>query len=149
MNCKKVEELLPLYVGRDLEEERARLVTAHVRSCTQCARSAQEYGEANQLLQLFEPPQFSDATYAAIRSSVLREIERKSSAPGLLEFFRRPLPLHVTWAVSAAVMVVVCVFAYYFMADRTSGRAYQRANSYRRRTEATGTTRTGVPSPHR
>ena len=98
MNCKKVEELLPLYVGRDLTEENARLVTTHLHGCTQCALSAREYGEANQLLQMFEPPQFSDAAYAAVRSSVWREIERKSSAPRLIEFFKRPLPLHVTWA---------------------------------------------------
>jgi len=118
MNCKNVEELLPLYVGRDLEAERARQINTHIQSCIECARSAREYVEANQLLQIFEPPRFSEATYAAIRSNVLREIERKASAPTLIELFMRPLPLHVTWAVSAAVMVVVCVFAYYFVADR-------------------------------
>ena len=126
MNCKKVEELLPLYVGRDLTEENARLVTTHLHGCTQCALSAREYGEANQLLQMFEPPQFSDAAYAAVRSSVWREIERKSSAPRLIEFFKRPLPLHVTWAVSLAVMVVVGAFAYYFLADRMSQQGYRQ-----------------------
>ena len=74
MNCNRVEKLLPLYVGHDLEDERAMLVTAHVRTCTQCARSAQEYRETNQLMQRFEPPQFSEATYLAVRNSVLREM---------------------------------------------------------------------------
>jgi anti-sigma factor RsiW len=117
MNCKNVEELLPHYVGRDLEAERASQINTHLQSCIECARSAREYVEANQLLQIFEPPRFSEATYAAIRSNVLREIERKANAPTLIGFMR-PLPLQVTWAVSAAVMVVVCVFAYYFVADR-------------------------------
>lgn len=124
MNCKNVEELLPLYVGRDLEAERVRQIKAHIQSCTECAGSAREYVEANQLLKAAEPPQFSEATYAAVRRNVLREIERKSSAPTLIEFLMRPLSLRVTWAVSAAVMVVVCAFAYYFLADRMSGRPY-------------------------
>ncbi|MGI9065605.1 MAG: anti-sigma factor family protein [Pyrinomonadaceae bacterium] len=132
MNCKHVEELMPLYVGRDLEEERARLITAHLQACTQCARSAQEYGEANQLLQLFEPPQFSEATYAAVRSSVLREIERESSAPQsifALEFLRRTFQPRLMWAVSTSVLLAVCVFAYYFIANRTSGQRYEQANA--------------------
>jgi len=129
MNCKHVEELLPLYVGRDLEEERARLITAHVQACTQCARSAQEYAEANQLLQLFEPPQFSEATYAAVRSSVLCEIERESSAPTLLSFLVRSFQPRLMWAVSTAALLAVCVFAYYFIANRTGGQRYEQANA--------------------
>jgi hypothetical protein len=75
-------------------------------------------------LKAFEPPQFSEMTYAAVRGNVLREIERKSNAPGLMGFFMRPLPLQVTWAVSAAVMIVVCAFAYIFLADRMSQPGY-------------------------
>jgi hypothetical protein len=139
MNCKNVEELLPLYVGRDLEAERARQINAHIESCIECARSAREYVEANQFLKAFEPPQFSEATYAAVRSNVLREIERKSSAPGLIEFFMRALSLRVTWAVSAAAMVVVCAFAYYFLADRMSQPGYHPEFTANSGGEKTGT----------
>ena len=128
MNCKRVEELLPLYVGHDLEEERAMLVTAHVRSCTRCARSAREYRETNQLLQRFEPPQFSEATYLAVRNNVLREIERESNATPLLRFIARPFQPRMMWAVSTAVLLAVCLFAYYFIANRTSGQRYEQAN---------------------
>jgi len=124
MNCKNVEELLPLYVGRDLEEKSAAMVASHLQSCGHCARSAQEYGEANQLLQLFEPPQFSEATYTAVRSRVLREIERESHKPQTifaLEFLRRPFQPRFMWAVSTAVLLGVCMFAYYFIANHTNG----------------------------
>lgn len=124
MDCERVEALLPLYVGSDLEEENARLVTAHVQTCAGCARSAQEYVGANQLLQMFEPPQFSEATFAAVRSRVLREIERESSAPKSifgLEFLRRSFQPRVMWAVSTVVLLAVCLFAYYLIANRTSG----------------------------
>ena len=129
MNCKRVEELLPLYVGYDLEEERAMLVTAHVRSCTQCARSAQEYRETSQLLQRFEPPQFSEATYLAVRNSVLREIERDSNPASRLKFIARPFQPRTMWAVSTAVLLAVCLFAYYFIANRTSGQRNEQTNA--------------------
>jgi len=124
MNCKHVEELLPLYVGGDLEEELARLVTAHVQTCNGCALSAEEYGEAGQLMQMFEPPPFSDATYRALRSHVLREIQRESTATqGILafEFLRRAFQPRILWAVSTAVLLAACLFAYYFVANRSGG----------------------------
>jgi hypothetical protein len=160
MNCKRVEELLPLYVGNDLEEERAMLVTSHVRSCSQCARSAREYRETNQLLQRFEPPQFNEATYLAIRNSVLREVERQSNATTLLRFIARPFQPRMMWAVSTAVLLAVCLFAYYFIAHRTRGPLNeqqltenrgggeqntrdQKTNAGPQRTDPTGTA--GVP----
>lgn len=81
MNCEHVDQLLPLYIGGDLEEERASLVAAHLQSCTECACAADEYAGANQLLQRYEPPFFSDGVYAGIRRRVFEEIERKSQAP--------------------------------------------------------------------
>ena len=122
MNCKHVEELLPLYVGRDLEEKHARLVKAHVQSCAGCARLAEEYGEAQQLLQLFEPPPFGEAVYAGIRQRVLREIGRESTAPvppRLVASLFRP---RIRWAVATALLLAVSAVALYFIADRRGGR---------------------------
>ena len=78
--CKKVEPLLPLYAGRDLDEEHSRLVAAHLQSCTECTLAADEYARAGQLLQRYESPFFSDEIYGDIREQVLNEIERKSRA---------------------------------------------------------------------
>ena len=105
------------------------LVTAHVRSCTQCARSAREYRETNQLLQRIEPPHFSEASYLAVRNSVLREIERESNATALLRFIARAFQPRMTWAVSTAVLLAVCLFAYYFIANRTGGQRYEQPNA--------------------
>lgn len=121
MNCKHIEELLPLYVGHDLETDRFRLTSAHVQTCTECGRSAAEYEKANQLLQHFDRPQFSEATYAAVRKSVLCEIEGGSGATTWVELLRSPFQPRVVWAVSTAVLLAVCAFAYYFVANRASG----------------------------
>lgn len=122
MNCKQVQELLPLYAGRDLEEKRARLVTAHVQSCAECAGSAAEYHETRQLLQEFAPPSFSEADFAGIRHRVLREIEREGNTPGLSRLFASLFRPRLSWAIATALFIVVSVFAFYFIANRGNDR---------------------------
>ena len=120
MNCKHVQELLPLYVGRDLEEKRAQMVMAHVQSCVACTGSADEYRETRQLIKQFAPPPVSDAVYAGIRQRVLREIEQE--APGvsrLLDSLFRP---RLRWAVATALALAVSVFALYFIANRRNNQ---------------------------
>lgn len=133
MNCKNVEELLPIYAGQDLEERQTMLVAAHLRVCTECAGSAREYGEATQLLQMFEPPQFGEATYAALRKRVLLEIDRESSKPSRLEFLvgliSRPSQARTTWAVATAVLLAVCALASYLMSNRMNGVRMEQASA--------------------
>ena len=126
MNCKDVQELLPLYVGRDLEERRAKLVMAHAQSCTECAGSVDEYRETRELLQQFAPPPFSEDVYAGIRQRVLHDIGREAPAPGLpqqlsrlLEGLFRP---RLRWAVATALLVAVFVLAFYFIGNRANER---------------------------
>jgi hypothetical protein len=128
VNCKHVQELLPLYVGHDLEEKRAKLVTAHVRNCAECASSADEYRETRQLLQQFAPPPFSDAVYAGIRRRVLQEIGRESTAqarPQLVASLFRP---RIRWAFATALLFAVCLFAFYFSTNRTNERQHVAIN---------------------
>ena len=122
MNCKLVQELLPLYVARDLEEKRAQLVTSHVQSCAECAGSAEEYRETRQLLQQFAPPPFSEAVYAGIRQRVLRDIERGATAPGLSRLLESVFRPRLRWAVATALLLAVSVFAFYFIANRANDR---------------------------
>jgi hypothetical protein len=118
MNCKQVQELLPLYVACDLEEKRARMVTAHVQSCAECAGSADEYRATRQLLQQFAPPVFSEAVYAGIRQRVLREIGREATAPGLSRLLESLFRPRFRWAVATALLLAVSVCAFYFIASR-------------------------------
>ena len=119
MNCKSVQELLPLYVSRDLEEKRMRQVAAHMQSCAACGASAAEYHETRQLLQEFAPPAFSEDFYSGIRQSVWREIERADTkaAPlaGLLDGLFRP---RLGWAFASVLLLVLGLSAVYFIAYR-------------------------------
>jgi anti-sigma factor RsiW len=122
MNCKLVQELLPLHVGHDFEEKRAVLVTAHLQSCAECAGLADEYRETRQLLQQFAPPQFNEAVYTGIRDRVLGEIEREATTPGLSRLLERLFPPRLRWAVAAALLLLVGVFAFYFINNRANDR---------------------------
>lgn len=117
MNCKNVEPLLSLHVGRDLEEEDSRWVGAHLQSCTECTRAAAEYARASQLLQGYEPPFFSDGIYAGIREKVLNEIERKSQGPVSPAIFSQLFIVLVQprrrW-ITAALLLAISVTALYF-----------------------------------
>ena len=122
MNCKHVQELLPLYAGRDLEGKGAQLVMAHVQSCVECAGSVDEYRETRQLLKQFAPPPASDAVYAGIRQRVLREIEQEAAAPGLSRLLDSLFRPRLRWAIATAVVLAVSVFAPYFIANRRNNQ---------------------------
>jgi hypothetical protein len=145
MHCKHIQELLPLYVGRDLEKKLAKLVKAHVQSCAECARLAEEYGEAQQLLQLFEPPPFSEAVYAGIRQRVLREIGRESTAPTLPQLVASLFRPRIRWAGAAALLLAVSVVAFYFIANRRNDRQ-QVADSGRTVDQTRSDERPSAPS---
>ena len=118
MNCKQAEELLPLYAGRDLEEKRATLVTEHLQTCVTCARVADEYRESVQMTEQFAPPVFSEAVYAGIRQRVLREIETEAMAPAWSQTVASFFGPRVTWAIASVLLIVVSVFAIYFMMNK-------------------------------
>jgi hypothetical protein len=115
MNCKQTEALLPLYAGRDLEEKRAALVTEHLQTCAACARVADEYRESVQLTEQFAPPIFSDAVYAGVRQRVLRELETDVMAPAWSQTIASLLRSRLTWATAGALLIVVSMFAIYFI----------------------------------
>jgi Putative zinc-finger len=119
MNCKSVQEWLPLYVGHDLEENRNRVINAHLKSCTTCAGLATEYHETCQLLGDFTPPAFGEDVYSSIRQNVLREAPHASPGP-LAQLFLNIFRPQVAWAVASVLLFAVCLFAFYFIANRRS-----------------------------
>ncbi len=122
MNCKDVQELLPLHVGGDLAAKKTQAVTVHLENCGACADSAGEYRESYRLTKEFEPPTFSAEFYDGIRQSVLSEIARdsnKSRSWFLADFLPRSFRLRPEWAIAA--MLLVAVFAFYFVSNRDKG----------------------------
>ena len=120
MNCRHVQELLPLFVGQDLEENKARLVNAHVKTCDACAALFAEYQLSRELTQQFTVPQFSESVYDGLRQSVLREIDRATPAAPWHESITAVFRPRSGWAVATALLLLFSVFAVYFIAQRDS-----------------------------
>ena len=118
MNCQQLDELLPLYAGRDLDEKRARLVSEHVQICSACARAAGEYRNAVELTQHFAPPVFSDKVYASVRRQVMQQIEDEPAAPLLPQMFDSWFRPRLAWAVASALIMVLGFFALYLVVNR-------------------------------
>lgn len=119
MNCKQLDELLPLYAGRDLDEKRARLVSEHVQICSTCAQVAGEYRDAVELAQHFAPPVFSDNVYASVRRQVMQQIEDKPTAPLLQQMFASWFRPRIAWAFASALIIAFGLFAFYLVVNRT------------------------------
>lgn len=120
MNCKQLDELLPLYAGRDLDEKRARLVSEHVQICSACARVAGEYQDAVELAQQFAPPVFTDNAYASVRRQVMRQIEDAPTAPLLPQMFVSWFRPRMAWAAASALIIAFGFFALYLVVNRTT-----------------------------
>jgi hypothetical protein len=120
MNCKNIRELLPLFVGHDLDDKRKAHVTSHVETCHECGVAAEEYRASRQLLQHFAPPQFSEDVYDGIRQSVLREIGREAETPARFAVFVGFFRPQLRWAFATALLLAVAGVSYYFIAMRTS-----------------------------
>lgn len=120
MNCKQLDELLPLYAGRDLDEKRARLVSEHVQICSACARVAGEYRDAVELAQYFAPPVFSDNVYASVRRQVMQQIEDEPTAPLLPQMFASWFRPRIAWAAASALIIAFGFFALYLVVNRTA-----------------------------
>ena len=118
MNCTQIEDLLPLYSGRDLDEKRSAFVTAHLQVCADCARVAGEYREVVELTQLFAPPVFTDNVYASVRGQVLQQIERAEAAPILPQIFSIRFRPRMAWAAAGALIIAFGFLGLYLVVNR-------------------------------
>jgi hypothetical protein len=124
MNCERVEPLLPLHAGGDLDDRQARAVAEHLLECARCAGLAEEHRASLERLLRYGPPELADEFYGEIRRSVLGEIAR-GPRPSVLArlsdllFRERRLAL-----AAASVLLVSCAaLAVATMGERRTGPA--------------------------
>ncbi len=118
MNCHNVTRLLPLHVGGDLAAEKARAVSHHLLSCDECRRVAGEYEESQQLLRLYEPPEFDAAFYDGVRRVVMHEVNNHHAAQFVpASLFARSFRIPLAYALPGALLLAMCALT--FIASRT------------------------------
>lgn len=107
MKCEQIEELIPLYVGGDLEPYEADDLRHHFTDCAQCRRLHEEFQSSQSWLITFAVPEFDEASLATMRASVLNEIERQERKGNWLQWLLPKWNPRLVLAVSTAALVAV------------------------------------------
>jgi hypothetical protein len=81
MTCKKMEKVLPLFEGRDLDPARMSEVAAHLASCERCRGVHAELAAGRAFLEASPPAPLSEADYAGLRRAVWSRIETDAVRP--------------------------------------------------------------------
>ena len=115
MNCRRIQEIIPLFVGGDLERKREELVSAHLRSCPACSSVADQYNESVEWLQSYRPPEFAAAFYDDLKQGVLAQVKREELRPS---FFQAVFGYGKWNAVFATVALLVIIGSLVFYANR-------------------------------
>ena len=120
MNCQQVQDLMPLYVGGELQESCVRPVAAHLQNCETCSGVAHEYRETRLLLQTFVPPAFTGDLYAEMRQGVWEKIEKKSTGPAFFGIVGHLFPPRLAWGLATAVLIAASVVGISVMSRRSA-----------------------------
>jgi hypothetical protein len=110
MNCRRVEELIPLYSGGDLDMKTAGEVQSHLTSCSGCAALAGEY-EASRTWLSGATPDLDEALLADMKRGVMRELQTANPRPGFLELMSAALARAMLRPAAAAALLLVIVGA--------------------------------------
>jgi hypothetical protein len=105
MNCRKAEQLIPLFVETDLDAAEMQQVTAHVETCPSCRGLVAEFQASQTFLRAVALPAFDEAMLTEMRSVVMQSVGQPATRPAFVEWLQ---PIW-TWkfAVAAAVILLV------------------------------------------
>ncbi len=107
MKCEHIEQLIPLYVGGDLEPPEADDLRHHLTGCARCRQLNEEFQTSQNWLTGFAVPEFDEASLANMRASVLSEIERQEKRGSWIHWLLPKWNPRLVLAVSTAALVAV------------------------------------------
>jgi hypothetical protein len=123
IDCARVAQLLPLYVGGDIEETVAQALTQHLHDCPQCRALAADYAASHAWLHAGAQPEFADEFYDGIRAAVLRRIkdERRPIGPQRTPFFAPLFNQRALYVAASVVLLwLVGALAWHAFSGRTN-----------------------------
>jgi hypothetical protein len=112
---------MPLYVEGDLRLELADRVEAHLGNCSRCHSLASAYKASQSWLRSAEPPEFDDSFFNDLKHGVLKRVAEADARPSLIALLT-PWNRRQMLALTAAVLVVLGTFAFYFYEARVSSK---------------------------
>ncbi len=109
MNCRQIEQLIPLFAGGDLDPKHAAAIALHLETCDGCRRLAGEFSETHDWLAGSTPPRLDQSFLDQLRSQVLREIDAGRRKSSWFDPFALPINWRLPIAVSTALVLVILI----------------------------------------
>lgn len=120
MNCRRVEKLIPLYVGGDLDVDKAGAVLSHASTCARCSGLVAEYEQSQRWLRSYTPPDFDDALLEDLRLSVLGEIEGRRTRVSFLNGPAGRWARGLALASASAFLIALSALAFHAYQSKTN-----------------------------
>ena len=133
MNCRRVEQLIPLYVEGDLAATKAIDLASHLEWCGRCNWLADEYRESQTWLRTSEPPKFDGVFLESFKTGVLTRIEQDVTKPSRLAVLMQQWTRRQIFALAAAASIILGVVVFYIYQASISTRP--QAVEARRKTD--------------
>jgi len=118
MNCRRIEQLLPLYVGGDLKSSLATRIASHLEWCGRCNWLADDFRESQSWLRSYESPVFDEAFVGDLKHRVLGRVAETRSRASLLPSLIGQWNRRQVLALAATCFVVAGMLALYFYQSR-------------------------------
>lgn len=101
--CRAIRDALPLFVGGDLAETRARAVRQHLRDCAACRREAAGLQQPLKRLRGLGAGAVDEAMFASLQDAIVERVAAEACGDALGE---RPRTHPAWWAAAAAAALV-------------------------------------------
>jgi hypothetical protein len=118
MNCRRVQKLLPLFVGDDLKPALATRIASHLEWCGKCNWLADEYKESQSWLRASMPQEFDSALLDSVKNGALAQIAASKQRPSPWAALALYLNRRQVFALSAAALIIVATFVIYIYQSR-------------------------------
>ena len=114
MNCRRIEQLLPLYVEGDLKSSLTIQIASHLELCGRCNWLADEFKESQSWLRSHEAPVFDDAFVGDLKRSVLARVAEPGARASLFSSWITHWNRRQVLALAATLLLVVGMLTRYF-----------------------------------
>jgi hypothetical protein len=110
MNCRRIKDLIPLFVEGDLDAGIMNDVSLHLHDCAICSEMVQEYSASQAWLRTYEMPEFDNAFFMDLKQSVMQEIEQSQARPSWLQILTGRWNQNFAFAMAIALLILVSAF---------------------------------------
>lgn len=119
MNCRRVQDLIPLYVGGDLKESRASEVASHLDSCDVCRGVLDDFASSQQWARTASEPDFNGAFFDDLRASVFARIDSEKARPSFFHLVKERILLRPALIATVALIVIAASVVLYIYSGKT------------------------------